>query len=43
MREVFINFYGLFYKPNPDSPYGLNRAEVFRENRRLYEKKLNIL
>ena len=40
MREVFINIYGLFYKPNPDSPYGLDRAEEFLENRAVYEEKV---
>ena len=39
MREVLINIFVLFYKTNPDSPYGLSRAEEFREHRELYNKK----
>ena len=26
--------------PNPDSPYGLDRANEFRTNRKLYEDKI---
>ncbi len=40
MREVLINIYALFYKANPDSPYGLARAEEFRDNRAMYEEKI---
>ena len=40
MREVFINIFALFFKANPDSPYGLDRAEEFLENRKLYEEKV---
>jgi len=42
MREVFINIFGLFYKANPESPYGLDRAEEFRENRVIYEEKIKV-
>ena len=39
IRGVFINIFALFYKANPESPYGLDRAEEFRENRAVYEEK----
>ena len=39
MKEVLINIYALFYKANPESPYGLARAEEFRENKKIYEEK----
>ena len=40
IREVMIDIFSLFYKPNPDSPYGLGRADEFRDNRALYEEKI---
>ena len=40
MREVLSNMFALFYLGNPDSPYGLDRAEEFRKNRSLYEEKI---
>ena len=40
MREVLTNIFALFYLGNPDSPYGLDRAEEFRNNRVLYEEKI---
>ena len=40
MREVFINIFALFYKANPESPYGLDRAEEFINNRAIYEEKV---
>ena len=40
MREVLINIFALFYKANPDSPYGLARAEEFRKDRDLYNEKI---
>ena len=40
MREVIIYIFALFHKPNPDSSYGLDRAEEFRENREIYEEKV---
>ena len=40
MRELLINIFALFYLTNPDSPYGLERAEEFRNNRDLYEEKI---
>ena len=40
MREVLTNIFALFYMANPDSPYGLDRAEEFRENRAVYEEKI---
>ena len=40
MTEVLINIFGLFYMANPDSPYGIDRANEFRNNRALYEEKI---
>ena len=40
MREVLINIFVLFFKTNPDSPYGLDRAKEFRENRKAYDEKI---
>ena len=40
MREVLVNVFALFFKANPDSPYGLDRAEEFKENRKLYDEKI---
>ena len=40
IKEVLINIFGLLYLPNPDSPYGLDRAEELRYNRPLYEEKI---
>ena len=39
MREVLTNIFALFYMANPESPYGLDRAEEFRDNRATYEEK----
>ena len=40
MREVLTNIFALFYLGNPDSPYGLERADEFRNNRAVYEEKI---
>ena len=40
MMEVLTNIFGLFYMANPDSPYGLDRANELRHNRPLYEDKI---
>ncbi len=40
MREVLTGIFALFYKGNPDSPYGIDKAEEFRKNYPLYEKKM---
>ena len=40
MREVLTNIFALFYMANPDSPYGLDRADEFRDNRAVYEEKI---
>jgi len=39
MREVLTNIFGLFYMHNPDSPYGLDRAEEYKTKRELYDEK----
>ncbi len=40
MRELLTNIFALFYMGNPDSPYGLDRAEELRYNRATYEEKI---
>ena len=40
MREVLTNIFALFYLGNPDSPYGLDRANEYRNNRAVYEEKI---
>ena len=40
MREVLTNIFALFYLSNPESPYGLDRAQEMRENPALYEEKI---
>ena len=40
MKEVLTNIYGLFYMANPDSPYIIDRAEEFRNNKPLHEEKI---
>ena len=40
MKEVLTNIFGLFYMANPESPYGIDKADEFRFNRSLYEEKV---
>ena len=40
VKEILTKLYAIFYWPNPDSPYGLDIAQEFRENRQLYEQKV---
>ena len=40
MKQVLCDIFALFYMPNPDSPYGLDRADEFRNNRGLHEEKI---
>ena len=40
IKEVAGNIFGLLYLPNPDSPYGLDRADELRSNKKLYEEKI---
>ena len=40
IKEVAGNIFGLLYLPNPDSPYGLDRANELRFNRPLHEEKI---
>ena len=42
IREVIIDIFSLLYAPNPDSPYGLDRADEYRFNRAKYEEKVSI-
>ena len=39
IREVVLNIYSLFYMANVDSPYGINRAKEYKEERETYEEK----
>ena len=39
IREVLSDIFALFYMANPESPYGLDRADEFLENRAVYEEK----
>ena len=40
MREVFTDIFALFYVGNPNSAYGLDRAQEMKTNKELYEKKI---
>ena len=40
MNEVLSNIFGLFYMANPDSPYGLERANELRFQKALHEEKI---
>ena len=42
MREVLTNIFALFYMANPESPYGMDRADEFRYNRAVYEEKIKL-
>ena len=42
MREVLISIFVFLYLPNPDSPYGLERADEFRNIREVYEEKIKL-
>ena len=39
IREVLTDIFALFYLSNPESPYGMERAEEFRKNKNLYDEK----
>ena len=40
IREVLIDIFVLLYLGNPDTPYGIERINEFRNNRPLFEKKI---
>ena len=40
IREVLKEIFTLFYAPNPDSPYGLERGNELRYQRAVYEEKI---
>ena len=40
MREVLTNIFALFYMANPESPYGMDRANELRFERPLHEEKI---
>ena len=40
MREVLTNIFALFYLGNPESPFGLERAEELVKNQALFERKV---
>ena len=39
-REMLTKLFTIFYMANPDSPYGLDKANEFKNNRLLYEEKV---
>jgi len=39
IREVLVQIYSIFYLQNPESPYGIGRAEEYIKNRPLFELK----
>ena len=39
MRQVLNDIFALFYLANPKSPYGMDRADEFLKNRKLYDDK----
>ena len=39
IRQVLTDIFALFYLSNPESPYGLDRADEFRKNEKLYNAK----
>ena len=42
IKEVLIHTFTLLYFNNPDSPYGLDRADEFRFNRQAFEEKVKL-
>ena len=40
VREMLTKLFTIFYMANPDSPYGLDKANEFKNNRLLYEEKV---
>jgi len=40
VKEILTKLYAIFYWPNPHSPYGLDIAEEYINNRQLYELKV---
>ena len=40
MREVLNNIYALFYRGNPESPYGIDRAQELKNTKDLYDEKV---
>jgi len=40
IREVLNNIYALFYMGNPDSPYGIERADELKNHKDLYDEKV---
>ncbi len=40
MGVAIIDIFALFYLGNPESPFGIDRADEMRNNRELFEKKV---
>ena len=40
IREVLLNIYSLFYMANVDSPYGINRAQEYKDKKDVYVEKV---
>ena len=39
IREILIKLYTIFYNQNPDSPFDINKAKEYEENKSLFELK----
>ena len=40
IRDILTSIFALFYMGNPESPYGIERADELKFNRNLYEEKI---
>ena len=40
VKQILTDIFALFYMANPDSPYGMDRANEFRFNKALHEEKI---
>ena len=40
IKQVITDIFALFYMANPDSPYGMDRANEFRFEKALHEEKI---
>ena len=40
IEDILVSIFALFYMVNPESPYGLERVNEYKNNRSLYEEKI---
>ena len=40
IKEVLLNIFSLFYMANVDSPYGINRAQEYKDKKDVYVEKV---